>query len=197
MTQDFSKFDADRMFALKSAHSGYRICPRCGEPLVERRLDGHLRMVCSSETCGFIFYHNPTPAAGAIVIQEDKLLLVKRAHPPRIGWWCFPAGFMEWQEHPAQTAVREVGEETGLKIELVRFFQVYAGNDDPRTNAVLILYLARVVGGELRAADDALEVEWFSPASPPAEIAFLSHRQALADYRNLLATGTFPTPFQR
>ncbi|MBI5267545.1 MAG: NUDIX hydrolase, partial [candidate division Zixibacteria bacterium] len=122
--------------------------------------------------------------------------MVKRAHPPRIGWWCFPAGFMEWQEHPAQTALREVEEETGLKIGLIRFFQVYSGNDDPRTNAVLILYLARVIGGELCAADDALEVAWFAPESTPAEIAFLSHRQALADYRSYEATGELPPPLR-
>jgi len=196
VSEDFSGFDSDRLFALKNAHCGYRRCPRCGTSLVERRLDSHLRLICPDESCGFVFYHNPTPAAGAIVVEENKILLVKRAHPPRIGWWCFPAGFMEWQEHPAQTAVREVEEETGLKIELARFFQVYSGNDDPRTNAVLILYLARAVGGELRAADDALEVAWFAPDSAPAEIAFLSHRQALADYRRYVVTGALPPPLQ-
>jgi 8-oxo-dGTP diphosphatase len=195
VSEDFSGFDSDRLFALKNAHSGYRRCPRCGTALVERPIDGHPRLICPDESCGFVFYQNPTPAAGAIVVEAGRILLVKRAHPPRIGWWCFPAGFMEWQEHPAQTAVREVKEETGLKIELTRFFQVYSGNDDPRTNAVLILYLACAVGGDLRAADDALEVAWFAPDSPPAEIAFLSHRQALSDYLNFLATGALPPPF--
>ena len=42
---------------------------------------------------------------------------------------------MEWQEHPGQTAVREVAEEAGLKIELLSLFDVYSGTDDPRTNA--------------------------------------------------------------
>ncbi len=95
---------------------------------------------------------------------------------------------MEWQEHPAQTAVREVGEETGLKIELVRFFEVYSGNDDPRANAVLVLYLARPLGGELKAADDALEVAYFDPHEVPSNIAFEAHRQALRDYQKLMAS---------
>jgi ADP-ribose pyrophosphatase YjhB (NUDIX family) len=188
VTEDFSDFDPERLFALKNAHCGYRFCPRCAEPLEEREIDEHRRMACSNRRCGFIYYQNPVPAAGAIVSEGGKILMVKRAHPPQIGDWCFPAGFMEWQEHPAQTAVREVEEETGLKIELIRFFEVYSGNDDPRANAVLILYLARVVGGVLKAADDALEVEYFTLDEVPSNIAFDAHRRALVDYRRYLAS---------
>lgn len=188
MSQDFSRFDAAKLFALKQAHSGYRFCPRCANGLVEREMDGHRRMQCPDPECGFVYYQNPVPAAGAIVEANGKILMVKRAHPPAIGDWCFPAGFMEWQEHPAQTAVREVGEETGLKIELVSFFEVYSGNDDPRANAVLILYLARATGGELKAADDALEVAYFDPHETPSNIAFEAHRRAIADYRKLIAS---------
>jgi len=62
-------------------------------------------------------------------------------------------------------------------------FEVYSGEDDPRTNAILILYLASVEGGELSAADDAQEVQFFDFDQVPETIAFKSHRQALADYR--------------
>ncbi len=187
MSEDFSRFDPVKLFALKNAHLGYRFCPRCAKPLKERDIDGHRRLQCLDPECGFVFYQNPVPAAGAIVEEGGKILMVKRAHPPAIGDWCFPAGFMEWQEHPSQTAVREVGEETGLKIELIRFFEVYSGNDDPRANAVLVLYLARAVGGKLMAADDALEVAYFDPYDTPHNIAFEAHRQALADYRKLIS----------
>jgi 8-oxo-dGTP diphosphatase len=90
---------------------------------------------------------------------------------------------MEWQEHPSQTAVREVKEETGLDIRLKGFFEVYSGSDDPRTNAVLILYLGEPIGGELGAADDAEEVRYFGFDELPDNIAFASHRQALKDYQ--------------
>jgi 8-oxo-dGTP diphosphatase len=90
---------------------------------------------------------------------------------------------MEWSEHPTQTAVREVREETGLDVKLTGFFEVYSGTDDPRNNAILLLYLAEVVGGELKAADDALDVAWFSFDNLPERIAFESHIQALADYQ--------------
>jgi 8-oxo-dGTP diphosphatase len=176
------RFDADKLFRLKSEHSGYRYCPRCRTPLTEQRLDGTLRLACPSADCEFVFYQNPAPAAGAMVVSDDRILLVKRAHPPKVGWWCLPAGFMEWQEHPSQTAVREVREETGLDIRLAGFFEVYSGTDDPRTNAVLILYLGEVIGGLLSADDDAAEVRYFSFDDLPENIAFASHRQALKDY---------------
>ncbi|MFQ6008813.1 MAG: NUDIX hydrolase [Candidatus Zixiibacteriota bacterium] len=183
MKDKHSNFDEQKLFKRKEQHCGYRYCPLCGKPLTAVYIDEHTRMTCQDETCGFVFYQNPIPAAGAIIVQNDQVLLVKRAHPPRVGWWCLPAGFLEWNEHPTQTAVREVNEETGLDIRLTSFFDVYTGYDDPRTNAVLILYLADVIGGTLRASDDALEVCYFPLDNLPDNIAFISHRQALADYR--------------
>jgi 8-oxo-dGTP diphosphatase len=78
--------------------------------------------------------------------------------------------------------VREIEEETGLQIKISSFFEVYTGTDDPRSNSVLLLYLGDITGGELRAADDALDVRWFSLDDLPENIAFESHVRALADY---------------
>jgi 8-oxo-dGTP diphosphatase len=182
MDDKYKNFDAEKLFDRKSHHCGYKYCPLCAKPLIAATLDGHNRLKCPDDACGFVFYQNPVPAAGAIIVRDDSILLVKRGHPPRIGWWCIPAGFMEWDEHPSSTAVREIEEETGLKIELTGFFEVYSGVDDPRSNAILMLYLARVTGGELRAGDDALEVRYFSFDDLPEQIAFASHRQAIKDY---------------
>lgn len=182
MSDKYAQFDEHKLFARKSHNCGYRFCPLCGQTLMEATLDGHRRMRCADDSCGFIFYQNPIPAAGAIIVQDDNILLVKRAHPPRIGWWCIPAGFMEWSEHPEQTAVREVCEETGLDIHLTSFFEVYTGIDDPRSNAVLLLYLADIVGGTMQASDDALDVRFFPFNDLPEQIAFESHLRACADY---------------
>jgi ADP-ribose pyrophosphatase YjhB (NUDIX family) len=62
---------------------------------------------------------------------------------------------------------------------------VYAGRDDPRTRAVLILYHARVVGGKLQAGDDASELGYFPLDRLPRPIAFRSHREALRDLRRM------------
>ena len=182
MNNKHDQFDEAALNELKNHHCGYHYCPKCGRPLVKQDIDHRLRMICSDDSCGFIFYQNPIPAAGVMVVQDGRILLVKRAHPPRIGWWCIPAGFMEWEEHPRETAVRELAEETGLEIRLTSTFDIYHGNDDPRTNAVLILYLGEVVGGELQAADDALDVRYFPLNDLPEKIAFEAHIQALKDY---------------
>lgn len=189
MTTHRDHFDEQELMALKAQRLGYRFCPRCGGELRLHAVDGRERLVCLSPSCGYIFYHNPTPAAGALVVENDRILMVRRAHPPRVGWWCLPAGFMEWDETPRQCAVRELREETGLEVELSGIFDVYSGNDDPRTNAVLVLYLARRVGGELKAADDALEVRFFAFDSLPDKIAFESHIRALSDYQQRFRRG--------
>ena len=183
MADSHLKFDAQKLMARKNNHNGYTFCPFCKSELHEVVLDGTERLACSNTDCDFIYYQNPVPAAGAIIVENNKVLLVKRAHPPRIGDWCIPAGYMEWNEHPTQTAIRELKEETGLDVELTDFFEVYSGDDDPRSNAVLLLYLAKPIGGKLEAMDDALEVAYFDFDRLPENLAFEAHIQALEDYK--------------
>jgi len=122
-----------------------------------------------------------------LVVEEGRILLVKRRYAPREGAWCLPAGFMEAGEHPEASAVREAHEETGLRVRLTGLFGVYAGFDDPRVRAVLILYTAERDGGELVAGDDALEAAFFPLDSPPDDLAFEAHRQAIGELRERLA----------
>jgi len=159
----------------------YRFCPRCATALEIVEEHGIPRPTCPS--CGFIYYRNPVPAAGVIVVEAGKVLLVKRRYEPRAGAWCLPAGFMESGETPERTAVRELLEETGIEAALSGLFGVYAGFDDPRVRTVLILYSAKRTGGTLLAGDDALEAGYFPLARLPRPIAFESHRRALAQVR--------------
>jgi 8-oxo-dGTP diphosphatase len=184
MPTNHEHFDDAKLFERKKHHCGFRFCPLCGQKLRQGEVEGRVRVYCPDQECGYVFYQNPVPAAGVILVENEQILLVKRAHPPKVGWWCIPAGFMEWHEHPAETAVRELKEETGLQVELTSFFEVYTGTDDPRSNAVLMLYLGRIIGGEIRPADDALEVRWFHLEALPDQIAFEAHTRALADYNS-------------
>jgi 8-oxo-dGTP diphosphatase len=163
--------------------ASHRFCSACGAPLVPRQVERYLRDVCGA--CGTIAYRNPAPASGCIVVQRDEVLLARRKFAPWRGFWYIPSGFVEYGEDVEDTARREVLEETGLAVELVRLFGVYSYFDDPRQHGIIILYLARQIGGELQAGDDAAEVAFFPVVDlPPVEqIGFASHRRALAELR--------------
>jgi ADP-ribose pyrophosphatase YjhB (NUDIX family) len=161
-----------------------RFCLRCGARLERRDDHGTRRPTCP--VCGWIYYRNPVPAAGVILVERRKVLMVKRRFDPRAGAWCLPAGFMESGETPTRCAVRELREETGLRAALTGLFGVYAGFDDPRARAVLILYTARRTGGRLTPGDDAIAARFFPLAKLPAAIAFAAHRQALSEFQERL-----------
>jgi 8-oxo-dGTP diphosphatase len=159
----------------------FRYCPRCATRLKRRDDHGTPRPTCPR--CGFIYYRNPAPAAGVLLIRRGEVLMVRRRFAPRAGAWCLPAGFLEYGETPEHCAVRELREETGLKARLTGLFGVYAGFDDPRVRAILILYMAERIAGRLSPGDDATEAKYFPIERLPRAIAFASHRQALREIR--------------
>jgi len=156
-----------------------RFCPRCGSRLVKKDDRGHPRPTCPK--CGLILYRNPAPAAGVILVRDSTVLLVRRKWDPAAGAWCLPAGFMEYGESPERCAVRELREETGVRARLTGLFGVYAGFDDPRVRAVLILYTGERTGGRLKPGDDAIDARYFPLARLPRTIAFAAHRRALEE----------------
>lgn len=170
----------DLYFKYLRKDEDFRYCPRCSAELIKKRVDHNLRKVCP--VCGFVLYRNPSPAAGVIIEKEGQIVLVRRKYNPYKGDWCLPAGFIEYGESPEYCAVREVKEETGLDVKLNSLFRVYSGSDDPRTRAILIVYLGEIASGEPVPGDDASEVKFFPAKSIPQNIAFQSHRQALKDY---------------
>lgn len=115
----------------------------------------------------------PLVGVGAIVIEGDRVLLVKRAHPPIQGQWSIPGGVLEVGELVREAAVREAREETGLIVEPGELLGVYdriLRDVEKRVqyHYVLIDFLCRRVGGELLAASDAAEVQWFRREELPA-----------------------------
>lgn len=111
----------------------------------------------------------PLVGIGAIIIDDGRVLLVKRAHPPIQGQWSIPGGVLEVGELVRDAAVREAREETGLIVETGELLGVYDRVlRDPENRVqyhyVLIDFLCRPVGGELHAASDAAEVRWFTRA---------------------------------
>ncbi len=112
---------------------------------------------------------SPLVGVGAIIIQDGRVLLVKRGHPPLAGEWSIPGGVLELGETLRAAAVREAREETCLTVEpteLLGVFERVLRDDAGRTlyHFVLIDFLCRPVSGQARAADDADEVRWFTLA---------------------------------
>jgi ADP-ribose pyrophosphatase YjhB (NUDIX family) len=132
--------------------------------------------------CGYIYYHNPVPAAGGVILRDGKVCLVRRSVAPRIGDWTLPAGFIEYDESPRTCAEREIAEETGLCVKTGDVLGVYDGHDDPRHHAILIVYRTHETETRtLIAGDDADRAVFFAVSGIPANIAFRAHRQALHD----------------
>jgi 8-oxo-dGTP diphosphatase len=154
----------------------YVYCPLCGTPLVREREGTRVRMKCSS--CEFVQYRNPAPAVGVVIVEDDRVLLAKRRFDPFKGLWVIPSGFIEYDEDARTTGAREAFEETGLSVEIEDLYSVESCFDDPRGNALLVLYRARITGGEPTAGDDAEDVRFF-PLNDLPPIAFEAHRTAL------------------
>jgi 8-oxo-dGTP diphosphatase len=155
-----------------------RFCTDCGGELAP--VARHF--VC--RVCGRPTYLNSKPVASALVVDDGRLMLVRRCTEPFHGWWDIPGGFLEAGEHPADAVVRELREESGLDVRPIRLFGVYPdvyGEDEDPT--LSIYYECEVVGGVEAPGDDAGEVGWFRPDDLPEQVAFAHASLVLADWR--------------
>lgn len=110
---------------------------------------------------------SPLVGVGAIIIEEERVVLVKRGHPPLAGEWSIPGGVLEVGETLREAAMREALEETGLTVEVGELLGVYdrvLRDADERTlyHYVLIDFLCRRIAGEPYGAGDADEARWFA-----------------------------------
>ncbi|MGA2339249.1 MAG: NUDIX hydrolase [Terracidiphilus sp.] len=110
------------------------------------------------------FPSTPLVGVGAIVVQDARVLLVRRGTEPLKGHWTLPGGMLEVGEALTAGTVREVREETGLDVEPIELIElldrIHREGNRVRYHYVIADYLCRVIGGELRAASDANAVRW-------------------------------------
>lgn len=135
------------------------------------------RDVCSA--CGAIFYQNPLPAAAALVLdQERRVLLVKRKFPPNEGMWCLPIGFAETGETIAEAALRELREETGLEGRVFRLIDADSWRSTYYGDLLVVTFEVEKVAGMETPGDDAVEVAYF-PIDELPPLAFPSNEKAI------------------
>jgi len=111
----------------------------------------------------------PIVGVGAIVVDGDRALLVRRAHEPLKGEWSIPGGAVEIGETLEAAIAREVREETGLDVDVGPMIDVFDrirldGDGRARYHYVLIDFVCRPIGGTLACASDAIDVAWASPS---------------------------------
>jgi len=157
---------------------GWRFCPRCAEPVAA--FPG--RAECPS--CGFVAWASSVPGAQALLEEEGRVMLGRRALDPSAGLWDIPGGFLEETEHPVDALKREFLEETGLQVEPVEFLGSWMQGYEGRT-VLCLTWIVRRVAGEPRAGDDLTELRWFGQDElpDPGELAFETFVEILALWR--------------
>ena len=136
----------------------------------------------------------PRAGVGAVVLDGDRVLLVRRGEPPSQGQWSIPGGLIRLGERLEDAVAREVEEECGLRVRLLGLCGVIdrivsdepsdpAGPAPVRYHYIIIDYVAAPAGGSLRAGSDAAEARWIPIAEVPRyettdQLASMIHRAA-------------------
>jgi len=157
-----------------------KFCSNCAHPVVSKIPEGDdkPRFVC--DNCDTIHYQNPNIVTGCLPIWQDKVLLCKRAIPPRLGWWNVPGGYMENGESVEAGALREVWEEACIKVDIRGIHTIFS---IPQINQVYMHFLADMPDLNFAAGVESLEVALFTEEEIPwDEIAFSSSTFTLQTY---------------
>lgn len=158
-------------------------CSLCRTKLTSAVVDGLRRKVCRG--CGYIYYRNPVPVAGCLVIDvKNRILLVKRGVEPAKGAWSLPCGFIELGETPAAAARRELYEETGVRGRIVGVHGIYYEPSFRYASLLVAVYRIRPTTSNPRPGDDAEDVGFF-PLDRMPRLGLSTHRRVLRDYRRM------------
>lgn len=166
-------------------YQGINYCLKCGSAMkLVKDNENKLRPQCSN--CGWKYYKNPIPASACVIInQAQELLIIKRKFAPAVGEWALPSGYIEIDQDPAQAAVEEMQEETGLKGEIREFLGYYSDYSPLYEKVISFGFLMNVTGGKLQAGDDASEA-CYVPLNKVQELAFASHNEFVEKAKTII-----------
>ncbi len=116
---------------------------------------------------------HPLCGVGVVIWRGDRLLLIRRARPPRQGQWSLPGGLQELGETVFEAAEREVREDTGLEVDVRELIDVVDlierdGGGRVRRHYTLVDVTAEWRAGEVTPGDEVAEAEWFTLDTIPA-----------------------------
>jgi 8-oxo-dGTP diphosphatase len=106
----------------------------------------------------------PSVGVGGVLLHRGRVLLIRRGKQPLRGRWVVPGGTVELGESLEEALVREMEEETGIRVRPVSLLTVFdrieKDASEVRYHYVIVDYLCEYLGGEARAGSDALDVAW-------------------------------------
>ncbi len=126
-------------------------------------------------------HKRPALTVDGVLVEDEKILLIKRGNTPYRGMYALPGGFVDYGERVEDAVIREMEEETGLKTGISRLLGVYSDpSRDPRGHTVSVVFVLNFKYGSLSAGDDAAEASWF-PLDDLPELAF-DHAAIVDDF---------------
>ncbi|MFL2640077.1 MAG: NUDIX hydrolase [Dehalococcoidia bacterium] len=144
----------------------YNYCPNCGSKATYSDQTGQRILSCE---CGYIHYKDPKVAAGVLIKDpNNRILLMKRAHHPRKGYWSYPSGYVDYGEKVETAAKREVMEEVGVEVSIDELIGVYS---EEGNRVILVLYQGTITKGSPSPGEESEEVAYYSLNELP-EMAF-------------------------
>ena len=162
----------------------YRFCPYCGMRIksIDNKQNNFPHIFCSR--CEFKLYQHPKPCVGAVITQDNCMILVQRANAPYQFYWDFPGGFLELNEHPKDGLKREVSEELGADVYVDKLIGVYMDNYGNLKESTLNIYYSCMLLDNVDMLSEEINgAEWFDLENLPKKIAFRHFRKLLNDWR--------------
>jgi NAD+ diphosphatase len=168
-------------------YSHFKFCPRCASS----KIKVHMKNAIKCGACGYVYFHNTAAAVAGIIETDGRILLVKRAHGPKIGFYDLPGGFVDYRESIDAALKREIKEECNLEIIDLRYFgsfgnkYTYLGVDYFTADT---LFLCRPVNlKKLKISNEASKVILIEVKKIDLKkVAFESIKKALIKYKKFI-----------
>ena len=116
-------------------------------------------------------YNSRYVACDNLAVKDNKILLVRRAKGPYLGYWCLPGGYLDWDETAEECAKRELYEETGYKAN-VKFLGIDSNPDRSERQNVVLVFRSEVKerDNKFDELNETLDVKWFDLDKIPKKI---------------------------